>query len=120
MGARPFSNPQVLNEMLQLRKSGWSTVALAHKYNVSSHRPILYQCKKHGIHEVEVSHYYHAIPAGWRYTIRKAVRDFPLGRQIARYVKDRKLTEIIAWRSVEQHLIDTNFKTKPMLVVYIS
>lgn len=105
--------------MLQLRRDGWSTVALAHKYNVSSHRPILYQCKKNGITNVQLSHYYHAIPAALHYTIRKAVRDFPLGRQISRYVKDRKLTEIVAWRSVEQHLIDTHFKTKPMLVVYI-
>ncbi len=119
MGKRPFSSQVVLNEMLGLRKEGWSTVALAHKYGVSSHRPILYQCKKHGIGNVALSHYYHVIPTALRYTIRKAVRDFPLGPVITRYFKDKKLTEMTAWRSVEQHLIDIQFKKKPMIVVYI-
>ncbi len=119
MGKRPFSSQAVLHQMLQERRDGWSTVALAHKYGVSSHRPILYQCKKHGIGNVTLSHYYHQVPTALRYTIRRAVRDFPLGRVISKYIKDRKLTEMVAWRSVEQHLIDTHFRTKPMLVVYI-
>ncbi len=119
MGMRPFSNQAVLHQMLQERRDGWSTVALAKKYGVSSHRPILYQCKKHGIGNVVLSHYYHPVPTAWRYTIRKAVRDFPLGRVTSRYFRDMKLTEKIAWHSVEQHLIDTNFRTKPMIVVYI-
>lgn len=40
-----FKNPEILNEMLELRKQGWSTLELGKKYNCN-HTTVMYQIMK--------------------------------------------------------------------------
>jgi hypothetical protein len=51
---RTFKNPLLLQEMLELRRQGWSITALAQKYDCNF-TSIWHQCKKHNIGEVRVT-----------------------------------------------------------------
>lgn len=47
-GGNAFDRPEILNEMLALRKEGWSYAAIGIKYD-RDHSTIVYWCQKSGI-----------------------------------------------------------------------
>lgn len=51
---RTFKDPQLLEEMLALRREGWSITALAQKYNCNF-TSVWHQCKKHDIRPLRIT-----------------------------------------------------------------
>lgn len=103
--------------MLRDRAEGWSLASLMQKYNVKSHRSIVYLCQKHHVYPpAKPTILYHVMPIELTLTIRSAIRQFPTERtRVQHTFKKREQTvEKVSWWCVEDFVKQGNYKSTPM------
>lgn len=111
---RPFADKLVLEQMLLDRAAGWSLASLMRKYNVKSHRSIVYLCQKHHVYPpAKPVVLYHAMNPELAITIRTVVRQFPTEkkRSVFDFKKRQQLVETVGWWTVEQFVKQNNCQT---------
>jgi len=112
MSSRPFKSEVLLKEMLSLRESGWTYVALQKKYGLRSHRTIVYHCFRNHVicpKRFTTALYRKLRPFRLLTSARNAVKNFPLIR--ANSLGKERLVSITDWWAVEQSLRYSNFES---------